>query len=213
MRTDSQFDVASPREAGSVRERRCARLHELCWRSDEQSIKILSVGVRHARQGARVLDIGCGFGSFLQRARETGYSVGSVDSNAEAWACKALGEGVVSNGTLPQVKLPAGSADVVTTLDVLEHVPVVDHGAFARAVADVLAPGGIWIIKVPSTEGPYYHASAMVARLMPRIGAVFMHRAVADRLRVPTPGLFQQRHAAGVTASQRLRHHGLDLLA
>jgi 2-polyprenyl-3-methyl-5-hydroxy-6-metoxy-1,4-benzoquinol methylase len=33
-----------------------------------------------------VLDIGCGFGSFLQRARETGYSVGGVDSNAEAWA-------------------------------------------------------------------------------------------------------------------------------
>ena len=65
---------------------------------------------------------------------------------------------------------------MVATLDVLEHVPVDDHTAFARAVADVLVPGGIWVLKVPSTEGLYYRASALMARVMPRIGAVFMHR-------------------------------------
>jgi 2-polyprenyl-3-methyl-5-hydroxy-6-metoxy-1,4-benzoquinol methylase len=145
---------------------------------DEQSSKILSVVRPYARQGARVLDIGCGFGSFLQRARQVGYAVAGIepDAHACAGACEALGEGVVRNGTLQQVKPPAGSADVVATLDVLEHVPVAEHAAFARAVADVLAPGGLWVIKVPSTDGLYYHASAMLARLVPRIGAVFMHR-------------------------------------
>ena len=145
---------------------------------DEQSLKILSIVRPYARQGARVLDIGCGFGSFLQRARQAGYAVAGVepDAHACAGACEALGEGVVRNGTLQQVKLASGSADVVATLDVLEHVPLADHATFARAIADVLAPGGVWVIKVPSTDGLYYHASAMMARLMPRVGAVFMHR-------------------------------------
>ena len=145
---------------------------------DEQSLKILSIVRPYARQGARVLDIGCGFGSFLQRARQAGYAVAGVepDAHACAGACEALGEGAVRHGTLQQVKLASGSADVVATLDVLEHVPLADHTAFARAIADVLAPGGIWVIKVPSTDGLYYHASAMMARVLPRVGAVFMHR-------------------------------------
>ncbi len=145
---------------------------------DEQSSKILSFVRPYARQGARVLDIGCGFGSFLQRARQVGYAVAGVepDAHACAGACEALGDGVVRNGTLQQVKLPSGSADVVATLDVLEHVPLGDHATFARAIADVLAPGGVWVIKVPSTDGLYYHASVMVARVVPRVGAVFMHR-------------------------------------
>ena len=145
---------------------------------DEQSSKILSFVRPYAREGARVLDVGCGFGSFLQRARRAGYAVAGIepDAHACAGACEALGEGVVRNGTLQQVKPAAGSADVVATLDVLEHVPVADHGLFARAIADVLAPGGLWVIKAPSTDGLYYHASVMMARVVPRIGAVFMHR-------------------------------------
>ena len=59
---------------------------------DEQSLKILSFVRPYARQGARVLDIGCGFGSFLQRARQAGYAVAGVepDAHACAGACEAL---------------------------------------------------------------------------------------------------------------------------
>jgi 2-polyprenyl-3-methyl-5-hydroxy-6-metoxy-1,4-benzoquinol methylase len=145
---------------------------------DEQSSKILSFLRPYAREGARVLDVGCGYGSFLQRARRAGYAVAGIepDAGACAGACEALGEGAVRNGTLQQVRPAAGSADVVATLDVLEHVPVADHALFARAIADVLVPGGLWVIKAPSTDGLYYHASVMMARVVPRVGAVFMHR-------------------------------------
>jgi 2-polyprenyl-3-methyl-5-hydroxy-6-metoxy-1,4-benzoquinol methylase len=144
----------------------------------EQSSTILAFLAPYVSRGARVLDVGCGFGSFLLRAREAGYSVAGIepDEDACARACDVLGSDVVKRGTLLQVQLPARSADVVATLDVLEHVPPAEHAAFARVMADVLAPGGIWAIKVPSTEGLYYRLSAMLARVAPRIGATFMRR-------------------------------------
>ena len=93
---------------------------------EEQSSAILSFLRPHAPRAARVLDVGCGFGSFLIQAREAGYGVAGVEPDADACAgaCKILGEGAVKQGTLHDVRPPAGSADVVTTLDVLEHVPV-----------------------------------------------------------------------------------------
>jgi 2-polyprenyl-3-methyl-5-hydroxy-6-metoxy-1,4-benzoquinol methylase len=145
---------------------------------DEQSASILSLLAPHVRPGARVLDVGCGFGSFLIRARQSGYAVAGIEPDADACtgACATLGRGVVSLGTLQEVRPASGSADVVATLDVLEHVPPAEHPAFARAVADVLAPGGIWAIKIPSTEGLYYRAAALVARVARRRGATYMRR-------------------------------------
>jgi SAM-dependent methyltransferase len=100
----------------------------------EQSSKILAFLAPHVRPGARVLDVGCGFGSFLLRAKEAGYAVAGIepDEHACALACDALGSDVVKCGTLQQVSLPAGSADVVATLDVLEHVAPAEQ---ARSLA------------------------------------------------------------------------------
>ena len=115
-----------------------------------------------------------------------------------------LGEGVVRQGTLQQVKPPAGSADVVATLDVLEHVPLADHAAFARVMAEVLAPGGIWAIKVPSTEGLYYRLSAMLAAGGAAARRHFHAAAVADRLRIPAYGVLRPAVAAALAAPSRL---------
>jgi 2-polyprenyl-3-methyl-5-hydroxy-6-metoxy-1,4-benzoquinol methylase len=142
-----------------------------------------------------VLDVGCGFGSFLIRARAAGYAVAGIepDAHACAGACQVLGEGVVRQGTLLQVRPAAASADVVATLDVLEHVPPADHVAFARAMAGVLAPGGIWVIKVPSTEGLYYRLSALAARLVPWVGATFMRRLWQTDYEFPHTVYFDRR--------------------
>lgn len=143
-----------------------------------QSSEILSFLRLHAPRGARLLDVGCGFGTFLIPAREAGYTVAGIEPDLHACteACAVLGAGVVRQGTLLQVKLVPASTDVVTTLDVLEHVPPADHAAFGRSVAEVLVPGGLWAIKVPSTEGLYYRLSAALARIAPRTGEAFMHR-------------------------------------
>ena len=161
----------------------------------EQSSEILAFLRPHVQRGARVLDVGCGFGSFLLRAREEGYSVAGIepDPHACAGACNALGEGVVKLGTLQQVMPLAGSADVVATLDVLEHVAPEDHPAFARLMLDVLAPGGIWVIKVPSTEGLYYKASSMLAKVVPGFGATFMRRLWQTEYEFPHTVYFSSR--------------------
>ncbi len=160
----------------------------------EQSSQVLAFLRPHVRPGARVLDVGCGFGSFLLRAREGGYAVAGIepDQHACEGACQVLGD-VVRHGTLQQVKPVAESADVVTTLDVLEHVPLDDHAAFARVVAEVLAPGGIWAIKVPSTEGLYYWLSTVMARAVPRIGGTFMHRLWQTDYEFPHTVYFNRR--------------------
>ena len=175
----------------------------------EQSSEILSFLRPHIHPGARVLDVGCGFGSFLLRARQAGYAVAGIepDQHACAGACQVLGEGVVRQGMLPQVIPSAGSADVVATLDVLEHVPPADHAAFARAVAAVLAPGGIWVIKVPSTEGLYYRLSAMLARVAPRLGVTFMRRLWQTDYEFPHTVYFDRRSLQGW-----LRRHGFTVV-
>ena len=145
---------------------------------DAQSASILSWLRPHVRPGARVLDVGCGFGSFLQRARDMGCAVSGIepDPDACAGACQVLGEGVVRQGTLQHLVLPPGSADIVASLDVLEHVPPPEHAAFARAITHVLVRGGLWVIKVPSTEGLYYRLSALATRIAPGLGAAPMRR-------------------------------------
>ncbi len=175
----------------------------------EQSARILAFLAAYKSPGARVLDVGCGFGSLLHRAKEAGYAVAGIepDEHACARACEVLGSDVVKRGTLQQVRPPSGSADVVATLDVLEHVPTAEQAAFARMVRDVLAPGGIWVIKVPSTEGLYYRLSAMLARVAPRIGATFMGRLWQTDYEFPHTVYFDRR-----SLQCWLQRHGFTMI-
>jgi 2-polyprenyl-3-methyl-5-hydroxy-6-metoxy-1,4-benzoquinol methylase len=176
----------------------------------EQSSAILAFLRSHARAGARVLDVGCGFGSFLIQAKEAGYEVAGIEPDADACAgaCKILGEGAVRQGTLHDLQPPDGSADVVATLDVLEHVPVTDQATFAALTANALSPGGLWLIKVPSTEGLYYKTSSLMARVAPTIGVTYMRRLWQTDYEFPHTVYFN-RHSLRTW----LRRHGFTLIA
>ena len=67
----------------------------------------------------------------------------------------------------------------------------------------MLVPGGLWVIKVPSTDGLYYQASMRLARLMPRVGAVFMHRLWQTDYEFPHMVYFSR-----ATLQAWLRRHG-----
>lgn len=175
----------------------------------QQSSEILSFVQPHLPPGARVLDVGCGFGSFLLRARDAGFAVAGIepDEHACAGAGELLGEDVVRQGTLQQVMPHAGSADAVATLDVLEHVPPEDHESFAALMTRILTPGGLWVIKVPSTEGLYYKLSALLARVFPPLGATFMRRLWQTEYEFPHTVYFNRK-----TLEQWLHRHGFTLV-
>lgn len=130
-----------------------------------QAREIISLLAPHVAPGASILDVGCSFGFFLLEARLAGFEVRGIEPDLQAYAhARAkLGDRIELGELGPDTAAPA-SADVVCTLDVIEHIPADDHAAFARQVAHTLEPGGIWAIKVPTTEGLYYGLSDLLGR-------------------------------------------------
>jgi SAM-dependent methyltransferase len=152
-----------------------------------QAIPILEVLTRHARPGARVLDVGCSFGFFLLAARRAGFEVTGIEPDPQAYeyANHLLGDEVVHHGTFDSQSVQPGSAEIVSTLDLIEHIPPSEHEAFAATVRTTLTPTGIWVIKVPTTEGLYYKLSDGLARTFPRLGASLIRRMWQTRYEYP----------------------------
>lgn len=96
----------------------------------------------------KILDVGCGTGLLLAEMQRYG-AVEGVDASPLAVAyCKERGLSNVSVAPAASLPFPDRSFDVVTMLDVLEHLE--DDRAGAAEAARVLAPGGIAIITVPA---------------------------------------------------------------
>ena len=105
---------------------------------------------RFAPRRGRLLDVGCGFGFFLDQARRAGWEVSGIDVSgvATAYARDHLGLGDIRTEELRPETYPAGSFDAATMWNLLEHL---DHPlATLRQVAGTLAPGGVLGLRVPN---------------------------------------------------------------
>jgi SAM-dependent methyltransferase len=113
-------------------------------------LHLLRRELRRSTGPLRLLDIGCGAGGMLAHLREFG-DVTAVDPSPEAVAFAASkGTSEVYLGGLPH-GLPFGDAerfDVITLLDVLEHVD--DDKASLVTLHRLLAPGGLLVLTVPA---------------------------------------------------------------
>src|SRR5262249_22600518 len=100
---------------------------------------------------ARLLDFGCGNGSYLVRIRHQGWHVTGVDLIPNRAAHDADGPPVRTViGTLPHPDLEPGSFDIVTMWQSLEHV----HAPLAvlREAHCLLAPRGRLVVAVPNID-------------------------------------------------------------
>lgn len=119
-------------------------LHEinplrLDWIQAQQSLK-----------GLRVLDVGCGGGILADAMARSGAEVLGIDLAAKALKVAQLHalEAQTPGVTYREVSAEAlaaeqpGTFDVVTCMEMLEHVP--DPGSVVRACATLVKPGG-WV--------------------------------------------------------------------
>lgn len=98
---------------------------------------------------AVLIDVGCGYGSFLEHvAGRVHHAIGVEPSASRAASCQTRGLDV-RHGTVEHLSIPE-AADVVTLFQVLEHV--VDPIPFLRRIRELLAPGGRIVIEVPNHE-------------------------------------------------------------
>ena len=104
----------------------------------------------------RWLDLGCGVGGLVRYLRSRGLEgVVGADEGGGAELARAAGLPVLDDDQLDE---EAGSYDVVTSIEVIEHV--VDPLAFIYRVSALLAPGGIFVL----TTGNVEHVRGDLAR-------------------------------------------------
>ena len=96
----------------------------------------------------RILDIGCGTGGNLETLSGFGQAEG-VDISSEALDfCRARGLNNVRQGAAESLPYESESFDLVTGLDVVEHLD--DDVAGLREMRRVLRPGGRMLLFVPA---------------------------------------------------------------
>ncbi len=132
------------------------RLRARIWRDRVERVASL------APPPGRLLDVGCGTGTFLERARARGWDVAGTElSRTGAAAARAAGL-AVAEGELWEAGFPEGTFDVVTCWHVIEHVA--DPRRLVGEIARVLRPGGALVLATPNLEDRIFRAAYVLAR-------------------------------------------------
>jgi ubiquinone/menaquinone biosynthesis C-methylase UbiE len=113
-----------------------------------------------ALKGRQVVDVGSGDGNFARfmarnGAHVTGIECGAVQLERAHAADKAADERYLE-GVGQALPLPDASADVITFMNSLHHVPVEEQGKALQEAARVLKDGGDLYIAEPLAEGPAF---------------------------------------------------------
>ncbi|NLI48027.1 MAG: class I SAM-dependent methyltransferase [Acidobacteria bacterium] len=144
------------------------------------------VARRHlAGPAPKVLDVGCGSGTFLHVLRRVTGIVGEgLDVSPDAAQAAQATYGLrVHAGDIDTADLPEQSYDLITLFHVLEHLPR-PGDALAR-VGRWLAPGGTLLLQVPNLDSWQCHwfGRRWSGLDIPRHVVSFRPRALADLLR------------------------------
>src|SRR4028118_788790 len=113
------------------------------WSLDEQS--------RRPLEGRTALDVGCGAGLLAEPLARLGATVTAVDAAPElieAAREHAAGQKLEIDYRASTVEAVEGHFDLITAMEVIEHVA--DPAAFARSIAQRLAPDGLAILSTPN---------------------------------------------------------------
>lgn len=107
-----------------------------------------------AQRDARILDLGCGYGAFLQFLQGRGYTnTRGVDLSAEqVELATTLGTRNVEQKDLFTALAEETRVDVVTMFDVIEHLTRSEAITVLQTIHGILAPNGILILRTPNID-------------------------------------------------------------
>ena len=114
----------------------------------------------------RLLDVGCGEGTFLERAKKRGWDVHGTELSrfAADHASRALGREIFC-GELAEARFRDAEFDVVTLWHVLEHVA--DPGLYLTEARRILKPGGFLVVAVPNVNDLVMQTAYRIVRGKP----------------------------------------------
>jgi 2-polyprenyl-6-hydroxyphenyl methylase/3-demethylubiquinone-9 3-methyltransferase len=116
------------------------------WQVDEHG--------RRPLEGKSALDVGCGAGLLAEPLARLGAKVTAIDAAPELIEVArehARGQGLEIDYRAVAVEEIDGAFDLVTSLEVIEHVA--DPRSFIDAIAKRLARGGLLILSTPNQTG------------------------------------------------------------
>jgi 2-polyprenyl-3-methyl-5-hydroxy-6-metoxy-1,4-benzoquinol methylase len=162
----------------------------------------------------RLLDFGCGGGTFLDRMRRLGWQVTGVDTSVAAVqrVRKELGLHALA-GSLPHAALADDAFDLITMWQSLEHV---HHPLLVlREAHRLLVPGGKLVVSVPNIDSlPFrWFEAAWYGLDLPRHLTHFTPatlRQMLERAGFRIDSAQQIRHSSWLRSSAELagRRHG-----
>ncbi len=98
--------------------------------------------------GRRCVDLGCGTGLILDELQRRGKTIGVDFSSHALEFCRERNLDGLVRADVTRLPLRTASADVITLLDLAEHVS--DHERLVEEVARTLRPGGHALFTVPA---------------------------------------------------------------
>ena len=100
------------------------------------------------RSSNRILDLGCGYGSFLEVAKSRGWEVYGVELAKEAVeVCEGKGINMY-HGEISDCDFEAETFDVVVSIEVIEHL--IDPNTLIDTGKHLLKKGGLFYITTPN---------------------------------------------------------------
>ncbi|MES2116037.1 MAG: bifunctional 2-polyprenyl-6-hydroxyphenol methylase/3-demethylubiquinol 3-O-methyltransferase UbiG [Pseudomonadota bacterium] len=183
-------------------------LHEI------NPLRLEWINARAPLAGKRVIDIGCGGGILAESMAKKGAHVTGIDLSEKALKVADLHS--LESGVQVRYKLIAaedmaaqegGQFDVVTCMEMLEHVP--DPGAIVRAAASLVKPGGQVFFSTLNRNPKAYLFAVLGAEYLLRM----LPRGTHDYAKFITPAeLSQYARSAGLDV-QGLKGMGYNPLS
>lgn len=155
---------------------------------------------RYGKSRGRLLDIGCGFGWLLDEARQRGWETYGIEASdvgcSHAWEMGLE----VKKGCFPQTSYEDRKMDVITLMDVLEHLE--KPREILLSIRNVLKPGGLLVLNAPNSNGLILNLSERLARIAPRIGRRNIFRLYQLDFKFPHLNYFNPRNLQMMLSSE-----------